>query len=139
MDGGTVDVNRYTRVLDARPLTVAFGSASYEVSLGTGALPSSFTLEEKGDRSVSVSVEMTPPPSLRAVTIPVTVTALDAEAGDYTVSGLTSGGLAFAVGDRRKSFTITAHPDTDPDYEHLRLASAPCPRGWSRGSRRRRR
>ena len=51
MDGGTVDVNRYTRVLDARPLTVAFGSASYEVSLGTGALPSSFTLEEKGDRS----------------------------------------------------------------------------------------
>ena len=63
------------------------------------------------------------------MTIPVTVTALDAEAGDYTVSGLTSGGLAFAVGDRRKSFTITAHPDTDPDYEHLRLGFGPLPEG----------
>ncbi len=129
MDGGTIDVNSYTRILDARPLTVAFGAASYVVPLSAGSLPSSPTLDEQADRSVSVTVEMTPAPSLRAVTIPVTVTAGDAESGDYTVSGLTSGGLAFAVGDRFQRFTITAHADTDTDYEHLGVGFGTLPEG----------
>ena len=129
MDGGTVNLNRYTRIMDAPPLTVSFGSASYEVPLGVG---------EESDRSVTVIVEMSPSPSLRAVTIPVTVMAGDAESGDYTVRGLVDytvdgrtgeGTLTFAVDERRKGFTITAHPDTDPDYEHLGLGFGPLPEG----------
>ena len=126
MDGASINMNSHARVHDAPALTVTYGADSYEVPFNPGSLPSTPTLGEQGDRSVSVTVEMTPP-AYRALAIPVTVSAGDAESGDYTVSGLTSGGLVFAVGDRFQSFTVTAHPDDDTDYEHLTLSFGTLP------------
>ena len=120
-DGATVNLNDHTRILDAPPLKVAFKKASYEVDLSNGT-------GEVAD-SVAVTVEVIRTPYLRTVTIPITVTALDAESGDYRVSGLTSGALNFAVAHGTQSFTVTGLPDSDFDNDRVTLGFGTLPDG----------
>ena len=68
-----------------------------------------------------------------SVTVPVSVSAGTAESGDYAVSGLPSGGLAFAAGEMSKTFTITAAQDADCADETVELAFGTLPAGVSRG------
>ena len=111
MSGGSVNLNSHTRIRDARPLTVAFDAASYEVPLSTGGLPNYPRLGEEGDREVVVTVEMTPAPSLRAVSIPVTVTA------EPAVSGY---GLQY---ERKPSFD-PLNPGSTPEWSGADLLPA---------------
>ena len=53
--------------------------------------------------------------------IPITVALLTAESGDYRVTGLTAGALAFVPGDSSKSFTFEALQDTDTSDETVTL------------------
>ncbi len=133
MDGSTVALNSYTTIHDEPPLAVAYDAASYEVDFPG----SQFSLETEPELSGTVTVELARK-AYREWAIPITVTG-DAEEGDYTVSGLDDspestvlGTLPFAVGERVKSFTITAHPDVD--------VGAPDARFWhvTRGGGRRR-
>ena len=86
---------------------VVYGSDSYQVPEGAGA--------------VKVRVLLTAP-AYQAVSIPVTVTKPAAtESGDYTVSGLTAGALSFAEDAKSRSFTIRANEDTDSADETVTL------------------
>ena len=69
----------------------------------------------------------------QSATVPVSVSAGTAESGDYAVSGLPSGGLAFAAGETSKTFTVTAAQDADCDDETVELAFGTLPAGVSRG------
>ena len=75
----------------------------------------------EGGAATTVAVTMNPA-ATASVTIPVTITPQGgAAATDYAVSGLTAGALAFASGDSRKTFTVTAAEDTDSDDETVVL------------------
>ena len=63
----------------------------------------------------------------QSATVPVSVSAGTA------VSGLPSGGLAFAAGETSKTFTITAAQDADCADETVDLAFGTLPAGVSRG------
>ena len=77
-----------------------------------------YTVREGAD----VTIEVTLSPSAdQRVTVPITVTAGSAESGDYTVAGLSENALTFDVGDSSKSFTISAHEDSDTDSESVDL------------------
>ena len=85
--------------------TVSYRSAAYTVREGS---------------SVTITVTLSPAAD-RTVTVPITVTADSAESGDYTVAGLTGNALTFDVGDSSRSFTISAHEDSDTDNETVDL------------------
>ena len=53
------------------------------------------------------------------LSVPVTITNVTAESGDYTVTGLTSGAVAFPGGRTYVRVTIAAHQDADCDDETL--------------------
>ena len=75
----------------------------------------------EGGAAATVAVTMNPA-ATASMTIPITITPQGAAAAtDYTVSGLTAGALAFARGDSRKTFTVTAAEDTDSDDETVVL------------------
>ena len=99
---GRTDVTPLGQQID---LTVSYQAAGYTVNEGTtGSV--SVTLSEAADR---------------ALQIPITVTPLTAESGDYRVTGLTSNALAFVPGDSSKSFTFEGLQDTDTDDETVTL------------------
>ena len=88
-----------------------------------------YTATESG-AAATVAVTMNPA-ATASMTIPITITPQGAAAAtDYTVSGLTAGALAFASGDSRKTFTVTAAEDTDSDDETVVLGFG-WPRRWS--------
>ena len=79
------------------PLVVDFDDTDYRVVEG---------------KSLTVTVTLTPAAD-REVVIPIqaagyTAGGAGAEAGDYTVTGLTSGNLTFANGDESKTFVVTS-------------------------------
>ncbi len=88
------------------PLVVDFDDTHYRVVEG---------------KSLTVTVTLTPAAD-REVVIPIqasgyTASGARAEAGDYTVTGLTSGNLTFANGDESKTFVVTANEDTEAAHE----------------------
>ena len=86
-------------------LTVSYQAAGYTVNEGaTGSV--SVTLSAAADRRLQ---------------IPITVTPLTAESGDYQVSGLTSNALAFVPGDSSRNFTFEGLQDTDTSDETVTL------------------
>ena len=105
----------------AGTLTVSYGDAPYAASEGGNAVQVTVTLS-------SAAVE--------AVTIPITVRAAGTtQADDYTVSGLTDGGLSFAENDTSKTFTISANEDEDSADEAVELGfGAPLPLSVSAGA-----
>ena len=83
--------------------------------------------------SVTVTVTLTPAAD-REVVIPIAATSymlasFPAETGDYTVTGLSSGNLAFAVGDASKTFVVTANEDTELVVDDVRLDFGTLPSG----------
>ena len=102
-------------------MTVAYGASSYSATEGGGPVEVAVRLRPAADRAVS---------------IPITVTAGDAEADDYTLSDLTSGQrLPFAVGDTLTCFTIEANSDEDKDQETATLGLGNAlPAGVSAGT-----
>ena len=103
-------------------LTVSYRAAGYTVNEGaTGAV------------SVSLSAAAD-----RALQVPITVAPLTAESGDYRVTGLTGGDLAFVPGDSSKSFTFEALQDTDTSDETVTLGLGQLPvQGDCRAARQR--
>ena len=94
----------------AGPISVSFGSESYQAF--------------EGGAAALVMVQLSPPPS-RSVSIPVVVSADEGtEAGDYTVAGLNEGTvwLSFAAEVSEQSFMITANEDADSDHETVSLS-----------------
>ena len=128
MAGGSINLE-HTEILNASPLLASFGSAAYEVAVDFGARPSTPTLEEDPVREILVEVRLTPPPVLQAVSIPITVSSEDAEAGDYMVEGLTDGGMVFGVGEGSNHLAVRANQDTDVDPETVQLEFGSLPGG----------
>ena len=88
-------------------LTASFGAASYSVNEGS---------------RVTIRVNLSPAADRRGQAIPITVTAGSAENGDYTVTGLTDGGVPFVPGDTSINFTIRANQDNDKNDETVTLS-----------------
>ena len=76
----------------------------------------------------TVTVRLRPAPARRA-RIPVTVTPVTAESGDYEVGGLDSSALVFAAQSDSQSFTIAARADADVADETIGLGFGPLPPG----------
>ena len=111
-DESTIRIN----VVSVR--SMSFGAAAYEA-------------DEGGAVAVKVILNQ---PAIVALTIPITVMARTAEAGDYKVGGLVDGALTFAKNDQEQTFTITAEEDDDFDDETVRLSfGALTERGVTRG------
>ncbi len=105
-------------------LTVAYSASSYEAT--------------EGGAAVEVGVVLSPPTD-RAVSLPLTVTAeAGTEASDYTVGGLSQGTeagaytVSFTSGQSIQTFTITAN--VDEDDETVSLGLGPLPEGVSAGT-----
>ena len=61
--------------------------------------------------------------------------AVNPRSGDFTVAGLTDGGLSFSSGAERQTFTVTATQDGDWDDEEVTLGfGTPLPEGVSAGT-----
>ena len=91
---------------DTEAQSAAFGAASYTATEGTG---------------VSVTVELSQA-ALAEVSVPITVTGQGTTvAGDYEVSGLTSGAVTFAAGEDEQTITVTAAEDADTADETVVL------------------
>ena len=86
--------------------------------------PTAYTVNEGGSGSVTVTLDSA---SDRALQVPITITAGTAETGDYQVSGLSGGALAFATGASSASFTVEAVQDTDTSNETLTLGFGQLP------------
>ena len=94
---------------------MSYGAGSYTASEGGAA------------RSVVVQLSAG---AVGAVTIPITVAAgSGTEASDYTISGLTSEALSFAVGDTSKTISVTASEDADSADESVELGFGALPTG----------
>ena len=99
-------------------LNISFSSSTYSVNEGISA-------------TITVTVS---PAADRGLSIPVTVTAGSAESGDYSVSGLTNGKLAFADTENSKTFTISTTNDSDRDNETVSLRFGTLPAAVGTGS-----
>ena len=86
--------------------------------------PEAYTVNEGDSGSVTVTLDSA---SDRALQVPITITAGTAETGDYQVSGLSGGALAFATGASSASFTVEAVQDTDTSNETLTLGFGQLP------------
>ena len=101
-------------------LTVSYHAAGY-------------TVNEGATRSVSVTLSAA---ADRALQVPITVASLTAASGDYRVTGLTNGALAFVPGDSSRSFTFQALEDTDTNDETVTLGfGQPLPDKVTAGDR----
>ena len=89
-----------------------------QVDLTVGYQAAGYTVNEGATRAVSVTLSEA---ADRALQIPITVAPLTAEPGDYRVTGLTNGALAFVPGDSSKRLTFEALQDTDSDDEAVSL------------------
>ena len=96
--------------------TVSFAAAAYQAS--------------EGGEAATVTVRLSPSAS-EALRIPI---AVNPPSGDFTVAGLTDGGLSFSSGAERQTFTIAADQDDDWDDEEVTLGfGTPLPEGVSAG------
>ena len=93
-----------------------------QVDLTVGYQAAGYTVNEGATRAVSVTLSEA---ADRALQIPITVAPLTAESGDYRVTGLTAGALAFVPGDSSKSFTFEALQDTDTSDETGYIGTRP--------------
>ena len=100
-------------------LTVSYRAAGYTVNEGA---------------TVAVSVTLSAAAD-RALQIPITVAPLTAEPGDYRVTGLTNGALAFVPGDSSKRLTFEALQDTDTSDETVTLGFGQLPDKVTAGNR----
>ena len=99
--------------------TVSFAASAYQAS--------------EGGEAATVTVRLSPSPSAsEALSIPITV---NPPSGDFTVAGLTDGGLSFAPEADEATFTITADQDDDTVEETVTLGfGRPLPEGVSAGT-----
>ena len=101
-------------------LTVGFGASTYTAT--------------EGGSEAAVTVNLSAA-AVEELTIPITVSAGAAtEPGDYTVSGLSSGAVTFAVGASSRTLTVTATEDTDSADESVELGFGDLPSGVSAGT-----
>ena len=126
VNDGLDDSNESTiRINVVSVRSMSFGAAAYEA-------------DEGGAVAVKVILNQ---PAIVALTIPITVTARTAEAGDYKVGGLVNdpdqdvtGSLIFGAGQDTRTFTITAEEDDDFDDETVTLGfGVLTERGVTRG------
>ena len=106
-------------IVQQKDLTVSYQAAAYTVNEG-GSVTVTVNLNSAADRAVGV---------------PIIVTRGTAEAGDYTVSGLSGGALAFVTGSSSRSFTVEAVQDTDTRNETLTLGFGQLPGKVTAGTR----
>ena len=85
------------------PVTVTYGASSYAA--------------QEGGEAATVTVRLSAPAS-QALRIPI---AVNPRSGDFTVAGLTDGGLSFSSGAELQTFTITANEDADTVDEEVTL------------------
>ena len=98
------------------PLTVTYGASSYSA--------------QEGGEAATVTVRLSPS-AFQALRIPI---AVNPPSGDFTVAGLTDGGLSFAPEADEATFTITASEDADTVDETVTLGfGTPLPEGVSAG------
>ena len=111
-------------VTDVAEPAASFSASGYRVL--EGGLP----VDAAGGAGLrdTVTVRLRPAPSRRA-RIPVTVTPVTAESGDYEVGGLDSSALVFAAQSDSQSFTIAARADADVADETIGLGFGPLPPG----------
>ena len=98
----------------------------------TAQFSTSSSFVRAGNRT-SVAIRLARP-SNQSLTIPITVTNVSAEPGDYTYSGLSGGALMFAVGDTQKYFYVDTYEDSDCDHEMLRFSLGTLPTGVNAGT-----
>ena len=96
---------------DAAPLTVSFGSSAYTAAEGGAQVTIAVRLSQPALRELRVAIVTTP----RGTTV----------AGDYMVSGLTSGALVFAAGSDTRYLRIAAARDADAADEAVALGFGP--------------
>ena len=113
---GRTDVTPLDQQID---LTVSYQAAGY-------------TVNEGATRAVSVTLSAA---ADRALEIPITTAPTTAQAGDYRVTGLTNGALAFVPGDSSQRFTFEALQDTDTRDETVSLGLGQLPSKVSAGTR----
>ena len=139
--------------IDTDDETVSFGFGSLPSGVSSGS-PSSSVLtivddDDPVDRTVyfelsaytvtegvgtrDITVEMSPAAD-GTIRIPIDVTSVTAESGDYTVSGLANGELIFGTDQDSRSFTVTPHHDIDTDDETVSFGFGSLPSGVSSGS-----
>ena len=91
-------------------LVVDYSDATYDVTEGSSV-----------DITVELSKDGTAQAADRKLAIPITDTGVNTETGDYTMSGLISGDLAFVPGESSKTFEISALRDNDGNDETVDL------------------
>ena len=139
--------------IDIDDETVSFGFGSLPSGVSSGSPPSSVLTivddDDPVDRTVyfelsaytvtegvgtrDITVEMSPAAD-GTIRIPIDVTSVTAESGDYTVSGLANGELIFGTDQDSRSFTVTPHHDIDIDDETVSFGFGSLPSGVSSGS-----
>ena len=91
-----------------------------------------YTVNEGATGNVAVALSAA---ADRALQVPITVASLTAASGDYRVTGLTNGALAFVPGDSSRSFTFQALEDTDTNDETVTLGFGQLPNKVTAGDR----
>ena len=91
-----------------------------------------YTVNEGATGNVAVALSAA---ADRALQVPITVASLTAASGDYRVTGLTNGALAFVPGDSSRSFTFQALEDTDTNDETVTLGFGQLPNKVTVGDR----
>ncbi len=99
----------------ARLLDVEFSQTSHSANEGGGAVTVEVVLDKQAGREVTIPIDITP----GAGTV----------ATDYTVAGLIDGALVFAIGERRKTFTLRPNQDADAKDEEVGFAFGRLPGG----------
>ena len=90
-----------------------------------------YTVNEGATGNVAVALSAA---ADRALQVPITVASLTAASGDYRVTGLTNGALAFVPGDSSRRFTFEALDDTDTNDETVTLGFGQLPNKVTAGS-----
>ncbi len=103
------------------PLTVTYEASSYSAQEGGEAATVTVRLSPSADALVNIPISVTP--------------GAETEEDDFTVAGLTDGGLSFAPEADEATFTITASEDADTVDETVTLGfGTPLPEGVSAGT-----
>ena len=89
--------------------TVSFAAAAYQASEGGEAATVRVRLSRAASYVLRIPIAVNPP------------------SGDFTVAGLTDGGLSFSSGAERQTFTVTADQDDDWDDERVSLGFGTLP------------
>ena len=95
-----------------------------QIELTVNYQADTYTVNEGDSASVTVTLSTA---ADRTVRVPIAITRGTAEAGDYEVSGLSGGALAFSPGAGSRNFTIQAVQDTDSSDETVDLGFGQLP------------